>query len=97
MTEKHFTPNTKSLAIAAKAYCRERASMGDVYPPSDPNSRNIFFSKLLHEAAQKAQKDRPKRDEAMESFPSILKRVSKNNETYAQLITFVRFNLSPKY
>lgn len=91
MTEKHFTPNTKSLAIVAKAYCRERAAMGDVYPPSEPNSRTLFFSKLLHEAAQKAEKDRPKNDEGVESFPSILKRASKDKDTYAQLITFVGF------
>jgi len=65
--------------------------MGDVYPPSEPNSRTLFFSKLLHEAAQKAEKDRPKNDEGVESFPSILKRASKDKDTYAQLITFVGF------
>jgi hypothetical protein len=84
VTERHFTPRTRRLAIASKAHVRTRV----VYHPSGPfnpvhgrMARMDFAWTTVKEAA--ANSDDPQIKDAF-------KRASNSDERKKDLITFVR-------
>lgn len=91
ITQKHFTPRTRRLALTSQSHLRMRTALGDAFPPRAPEARRGFILDLLSTAAK--ENDHQVED-SEPSFTNTLQRVLGSEDTLEDVITFVRHSFN---
>jgi len=86
ITQKHFMPRTRCLALISQSHLRMRTALGDAFPPRAPEARRSFILNLISTAAKKSDSQI---EDSESSFTDTLQRVLGSEDTLEDVITFV--------
>ena len=86
ITQKHFTPRTRHLALTSQSHLRMRTALGDTFPPRALQSRRNFILDLISTAAKESDSQM---EDSENSFTDTLQRVLGSEDTLEDIITFV--------
>lgn len=86
ITQKHFTPRTRRLALISQSHIRKRTALGDAFPPRAPEARRNFILDLISAAAKESDSQV---EDSESSFTDTLQRVLGSEDILEDVITFV--------
>ena len=86
VTQKHFMPRTRRLALISQSHLRMHTALGDAFPPRALEAQHSFILDLISTAAKESNSQI---EDSEFSFTDTLQRVLGSEDTLEDVITFV--------